>query len=370
MKLYNRELNEISNEKFETIINELNLKVINYLCTNYNIDRSLLEKRIYELSVILYSRDNDSTIYKKIDGKLKEFIINKDIFGLSPLAMSGDIEQTHEKNICHLKNGIFVDPSYTNNEFAHQYIHELCHHLSKNNLLIFDKNNETIYKSGLELQKLDINDNSIEIINKGLNEGITENIALNITGDEPNSYYLTVLLSQLLMIDKKVVEVYFSNDNNKIKEFLDNFEKTQPYATREHINEILSRGGYYPIDINLLKGLIAYTINSCITFDELNEKRQLLIPLLKKFDQEVDLNIMFIQNDERIEVDIKNIYNEIIRLKKMDFEYDINWESIKQKYDYDNLDIKKQSIIKIEYYKSKNDMSFIHHRKTDNIQKR
>lgn len=370
MKLYNRELNEVKNEKVETIVNELNLKVINYLCANYNVDRSLLEKRIDELSLVLYSRDNDRTFYKKIDGELKEFNISINEFGLPPLAFSVDIEQFHKSSQCFLKNSIFIDPAYTNDQFAHIYIHELCHHLSKDNVLYFDEKNETLYKDGIGFQKLDIHDNAIEIINKGITEGITENIALNITGDEPSSYYLPVLLTQLLMLNKNVIEVYFANDNNKVKEFLGNFEKTQPFATKEHLNKVLSSSGYYPIDINLLKGLIAYNINSCKTLEELNNKRQQLISLLKQFDQEVNFNLSFIQNDEIIEIDIKNIYNEIMRLKKMDFEYNSNWEFVKQKYDYDNLDIKKQNIIKFEYYKSKSNINLNDDTKIENIQKR
>lgn len=77
MKIYNRELEQIEDLETQSKIEEIIKKQIDFLVCNYGMDRQILENKLSDLSIVEYSKRNDKTYFKKIDGEIKELPIRR-----------------------------------------------------------------------------------------------------------------------------------------------------------------------------------------------------------------------------------------------------------------------------------------------------
>ena len=75
MKIYNRELEPIQDLEIQQKIEQIIEEQVDFLVSNYDIDRQMIENRLKDLSIVEYSKRNDKTYFKKINGEIKELPI-------------------------------------------------------------------------------------------------------------------------------------------------------------------------------------------------------------------------------------------------------------------------------------------------------
>ena len=156
-----------------------------------------------------------------------------------------------------------------------------------------------------------------EIVDKslrseGLNEGITELLACKLNNEEPNAYDYQVYLADILINNNNstLVKSYFSDDSNKFKEFLKDFEKRQSQVSSKELAELTTSLGEV-MDSRLLSGCLDYSLSFCNTIDELKVERNRLLPIFKKMYE--NINIEF--DDE---FDLKQFFNDKMNQKRQE----------------------------------------------------
>lgn len=77
MRIYNRELEPIEDLETQSRIEQIIKNQVDFLVSNYGIDRQILENKLRDLSIVEYSKRNDKTYFKKINGEIKEFSIRR-----------------------------------------------------------------------------------------------------------------------------------------------------------------------------------------------------------------------------------------------------------------------------------------------------
>ena len=77
MIIYNRELEQIEDLETQSKIEQIIKKQVDFLVSNYGMDRQMIENKLRDLSIVEYSKRNDKTYLKKINGEIKEFSIRR-----------------------------------------------------------------------------------------------------------------------------------------------------------------------------------------------------------------------------------------------------------------------------------------------------
>lgn len=77
MIIYNRELEQIEDLETQSKIEQIIKKQVDFLVSNYGMDRQMIENKLRDLSIVEYSKRNDKTYFKKINGEIKEFSIRR-----------------------------------------------------------------------------------------------------------------------------------------------------------------------------------------------------------------------------------------------------------------------------------------------------
>lgn len=77
MIIYNRELEQIEDLETQSKIEQIIKKQVDFLVSNYGMDRQMIENKLRDLSIVEYSKRNDKTYFKKINGEIKGFSIRR-----------------------------------------------------------------------------------------------------------------------------------------------------------------------------------------------------------------------------------------------------------------------------------------------------
>lgn len=307
MKIYNRELSEIQDLEMQNRIENILKKQIDFLVLNYGISKEMLESKLKGLSIVEYSKQNDKTYLKRINGKIEEFSIGNKI-----AAFYGQKGQEYSEDKCLLDNAVFIDASYSDSAFEHTFSHELFHYLSSDTEILFNEENEAFYKSGLSLGKYDRDDNLLDENSRGLNEGITELLAIKLTGTHGEEYNIPVKIADILISDnnQSLLQAYFSDNKTAIQCFYDEFDKRQSSISSQKLQLLPATSSYFPLDIKILKGCLEYTLSFCENMEQLTAERKRLLPIFK--DMRNDLNIEYSEEN----FDIKELFDIVLSEKR------------------------------------------------------
>lgn len=341
MKIYNRELTEIQDEETKTRIEQIIRKQIEFLVSTYGIDRQMLEDKLENLSIVEYSKKEDKTYFKKVNKEIRELPIGDKV-----AAFCGQIEQNYTDNRCLLNNAVFIDKSFSNLAFEHTFSHEFFHYLSDDTEMTLNDNNEAMYKSGINIGKYDKDDNLISEDSRGLNEGITELLAVKQTGVHGGEYNIPVKIADILIgnNNKSLINAYFSGDKSQIQKFYDDFDKRQTSTSSEQLKSIPSKSSYFTLDVNLLKGCIEYTISFCKNMEELTAERKRLLPIFKSMRD--DLNFEYSEEN----FDVKELFDSVMSEKRKSIQskstQELGRETLDVQKETDYIDSTQESIEK------------------------
>lgn len=316
MKIYNRQLEKIEDEGLQQRVSEIMRKVQNFLVQNYGLESQTLEKRAQELSIVTFSKKDDQTYIKTFDGKPKELPIST-----FHVAWHGQKSQRYDGDMCYFEDAIFIDATYTDDEFEHTFAHEFFHHLSSDSEMKFDENGHALYKTGVSIGSYDRNDNLVSRESIALTEGITEALTIQyMEGRGLESYIVFNKIATILMNRKhpKILEAYFSNNKNKVEEFYKDFEARQEIVSSEELKNLYydAKGpnAYFPIDkpinANLIRGCLEYSLSYCENMEQLIAERRRLLPIFKSMAN--DPNIEY--SDENF--DIREMVNSVFNARR------------------------------------------------------
>ena len=208
-------------------------------------------------------------------------------------------------------NAIFIDKSFSDRGFEHTFAHELFHYLS-GAVEMTVNNNKAVYKSGISVGIYDKDDNVISEESRGLNEGITELLAIKQTGIHDGEYNIAVKIADILMgkNSQSIINAYFSTDEGQIEKIYEDFEKRQTTISAEQLKSIPANCNYFTLDINLIKGCLEYALSYCQTMEELETERKRLLPIFKEMRD--DFNIDYSEEN----FDIKDLFVSVIKEKR------------------------------------------------------
>lgn len=208
-------------------------------------------------------------------------------------------------------NAIFIDKSFSDSGFEHTFAHELFHYLSSDVEMTFN-NNGAEYISGISIGIYDKDDNVISEESRGLNEGITELLAIKQTGTHGGEYNIAVKIADILMgrNSQAIINAYFSTDKEQVEKFYEDFEKRQTTISSKQLKSIPASCNYFTLDINLIKGCLEYSLSYCQTIEELETERKRLLPIFKEMRD--DFNIDYSEEN----FDIKDLFVSVIKEKR------------------------------------------------------
>ena len=280
MKSYNGNLEEISLPEEEKYLTDLMSDQISFIEELIGKDSSeLLKDRADGLAYVQFLSERDSTYQVIYNGE--KHTLN----ARGAAAQNAMMEQSFDGDKWTLKNGLYLRGGVENND-KQRMSHELFHNLSQNNTMGFDENGIGYTKSGVEIVYYDRQDNEVDksLDAKGLNEGITEMLAMQYSdADKPQAYDLQVGIAQMLNVegDNTLLKAYFSENDRDFKEFLNDFESRQSSVTRQDLvsMDTSQRKDQSYIE-NMIRGCSEYSLSYCQTMEDLNTQKGKLYSIL------------------------------------------------------------------------------------------
>lgn len=274
MKLYNRQLQEISNPERENRIQKLCEKIIEYISENYEVDKNNLQEKIKKLSVV--EREHGKSSFVEYNGKKEEIAKNSN-------AASFVIHKNQEKiqDKWNFENAVYTSDSNSD----HTITHELVHYFSYNTEMIFNENGIAYDKVGTKIIGYDKEDEEVDLSlnGSGLNEGITELLANRIDKNSPTVYAYQVCIADILVNkqDNSLVKAFFSNDEKDFRDFLEDFDKRQLSVSSKDLLLVKPNSNFDNFDKNIFKGCIEYSLSFCNSIENFNQEKTRLEPIIK-----------------------------------------------------------------------------------------
>lgn len=324
MDLYNEDLVPVGQvaESYNLMFNQQMEFALNLL-DNKEKFASILQKRL------------DNTILIECDARkgyrtsLYNTELHKLKFSVRAGAFVSYAKQLRYEKGWKITNGIYIRKGaydMNNSTTSRRSLpHEAFHIMSCNTELNFDKAGYCYSKMGFQVKKYDEQDNEIDI---GLNpllltEGTTEMLANMFNKTlKPQAYSFAVFIARTLNCAKTkptLLETYFSEDINDVKQFFNNFNKSQTYITS---NDLISA----PIaetfwkDKNcpkIIKGCLEYTINSIDSVYELKEFYKTIKDVIINIGDNITVNIGEEHKDKVVEF-IKRSLIELLDKRKQE----------------------------------------------------
>lgn len=283
MKIYNKELCEVSNEEKSEFLGSIIERQIEFLRQTYDIGDEDIQERANKLVAV--ERDpKDATYFVEYKGE-KTQLKNDD--WVAAFLTKKKIEFDGEN--FHFENGIYI----SDNNSEHNISHELFHGLSEPLELKFEENGIGYLKSGVNIVGMDKNENDVDksLHAKGLNEGITELLATQLDqGRGPNAYDYQVYLASILINGQhsSLLKAYFSEDRGKFVDSLKEFDSRQTIvSSKELIN--LPQDGFIEAEPSLLKGCLEYTLSFCNSMEELKAETKRILPILHSMSNNINI---------------------------------------------------------------------------------
>lgn len=338
MRLYNRELEQIQNAERENRIQEIAEKNISFLVEKYGIDEDFLMKRLEKLSVV------------ERKGKTHFVIQNGEKFEINSNAPASFVtkkDMEFDGNKWSFENAVYT----SDNNGNHTITHELFHFLAENTEMDFDTNGIGYDKRGVSIDGYDREDGKVDVGMKasGLNEGITEMLAMEVDGmDAPATYESQVYLAAILVNsqDNALINAYFSEDSRNFKKFLEDFDTRQSVTSSKKLVSLstISDG---VIDVELLKGCLEYSLSFCQNMEQLTNERKRLLPIFKSMSMSNGLNIEF--SDENF--DVKHFFSDMMSTKRQEIQersksvQELGKESLLELQETSYIDDTQQNIV-------------------------
>lgn len=308
MKLYNRDLELIENREREKRVTELAEKNISFLVENYGINENVLRKRFEKMALV---ERVGKTHFAVQNGEKHEIQSN------APASFCAKKNMDFDGEKWTFENGLYTSDNNSN----HTITHELFHILSENTEMNYNEKGIGYDKRGVSITGYnkdddDDDDKDLGIKANGLNEGITEMLAMQVDGMyTPQVYTPQVYLAQILVNSQEnsLIEAYFSNDIIKFQNFLDEFNKRQSIISSDKL-VTLSMNSCEDMNIDILKGCLQYSLSFCKNIEQLKEERNRLLPVFKSMKN----NWVMEYSEENF--DVKNFFIEIMNEKKREIQ--------------------------------------------------
>lgn len=335
MRLYNRDLEQIQNENREKRIQGIVEKNISLLVNKYQIDENLLRKRLENLSVVEKEGKTHFVIY---NGKKVE--INSG----NPASFVTKKEQEFDGDKWNFENAVYT----SDNNSDHTITHELFHFLSANTGMDFNVNGIGYDKMGVSIDGYDKDDKEIDdgMKAKGLNEGITEMLAMEVDRkNTPDVYMSQVYMASILANSqgKDLIKAYFSENPMYFKQFLEDFDKRQSVISSKELVS-LSTVSSNVINVELLKGCLEYSLSFCKNVEQLKIERTRLLPIFKNMSKMNEYSISF--SDDKF--DVSKYFEDTMLSKKQKIQ-DNQTEKEQQSENSNNKDEKSDKSAKMKF---------------------
>lgn len=302
MQLYNRELEQIKNDDREKRILAIAKKNIDFLAERYGIDENILNQRLEKMSVV--ERSGDTHFVVK-NGEKHEIESDAPASFVTKKNMEFDGEKWY-----------FENAVYTNDiNDDHTIAHELFHILSENTEMDFNENDIGYDKRGVSIvryTKQEDREADLSMDADGLNEGITEMLAMQVDGDNiPATYDKQVYLAQILINSQEnsLINSYFSKDTKQFRDFLNGFNTRQSVISSEKL-VALTRISDGILDVDMLKGCLQYSLSFCENMEQLTDERKRLLPIFQSMVRNIELEF----SDENF--DVKEYFKEVMSTKR------------------------------------------------------
>ena len=299
MKLYNRDLEQINNSTREKRFQILVTEVINFLNSEYGIDRDLLQKKAKEIAFV--ERESSESSFVEYNGKKEE------VKNTGAASFVAHKKQEYDGQKWNFENAVYT--SDTNSD--HTIKHEIFHYFSDVLSVEFNEKGIGYDKSGVKIEGYDKSDRVVDssVCAAGLNEGITELLAQKLDNETTleNSYAYQVSIADILINskDKSLIKAYFSKDEKYFKIFLQEFEKRQKTISSEELVGITPKDTFDNLNRDLLKGCIEYSLSFCKTKDDFNIEKNRLLPIID------NIEIAYYQDGKNIKEYLLNVISEI-----------------------------------------------------------
>ncbi len=268
MILIDNKFNSINDEQKNELDEILN-EVVNYLnnvITDENIKQIINEN---SQNIIIQLTDNYNYSIKLPNGMVRTMD-----FPGSVGALKTNMYNELNSSEIHIVPGVALRSNYS----KHQLVHELLHALSSNEHNYFNENGITYTKTGTKIDFYDRNTDDVKITNNpssdGLNEGITEFLASNITNDFNGNYAPFVVISKLLLdANPNLINAYFSRELDEIDKFYCDLEEKQSIITRADLMSFTSKETNIESLFKVISGALSYnkTINPNYNEEYLND---------------------------------------------------------------------------------------------------
>ena len=259
--LYDADLNKVENSERHERISESIDMIKDFVVENYGIDEGLLQKRIDHISAVDWKINTPHKVQ-----------YNDKIFspktGAGATAFNEKRRTIRDGDNWSFENAVYFDDSVS----SHDLRHELTHALSANDTMSLNEKGIAYDKIGLKV--VGYNDNEDRIDNSlnanGLNEGLTELLATKIDHNEsPQAYDGQVYVADMLVSpnNPKLVEAYFSENEDSFRDFLADFENRQDSIDGAKLTELSVKQNI--IDDDLAKACIEYSLSYCNNEEQL-----------------------------------------------------------------------------------------------------
>ena len=304
LKLYNKNLEKIEDKEKEKRFLKIAEKNIEFLVKNYGIDEQFLKKKLEMLSVVEKEGTNHFVMQ---NGKKHE--INPTT---SPASFVTKKNQEFDGKKWYFENAVYTN----DNNGDHTITHELFHFFSANTEMDFDTNELGYDKQGVSINGYNKKDEKIDVkMNaKGLNEGITEMLAMQVDKmNIPAAYSKQVYLAEILISnqDNSLINAYFSENCKQFQDFLKKFDERQStISSQELVSISTTENGI--MDVDLLKGCLEYSLSYCNDIEKLTNERKRLLPIFKNINNTMDFA------DKNF--DLKQFFSNIMNVKRQEIQ--------------------------------------------------
>lgn len=317
MKIYNSKMELIEKPERESEIAKILDSEISFVTEEYDIDEQLLRERSNSISVV--------------EREMSEKFVTVEVNGVkqkikapgSAAAFAGTLIQSFDGTKWDFENAIFI----TDSNDTHNVSHEVFHALSEKKEMTYDENGVGYIKKGILILGYDKSDNIVDsdYEAKALNEGVTELITSKMDGIAPTAYKSQAYLADIMISnkDKSLVKAYFSNDEKDVKQFFEEFERRQnKVSAKDLIN--MSQYAIDGMNVNILEGVLDYTLSYCNNMDELTNERARLLKIFAAINREPEIEF----DDESF--DIKTFFNNKMLARKNELTKENSIDSVKR----------------------------------------
>lgn len=292
MDLYNQDLEHVgkADERYSELLNNQVQFALNLL-GNQEKFSNIIKNRLNHIVLVECDISKGDYYHVLYEGKLHKFK-----FSDSAGAFVTFAKQARNENGWKMTTGVHIRKrAYDMNNpktYKSTLPHENFHAISDKVEINFDEDGYCCTKSGFIVTKYDLQDKEVYTGLKAvlLTEGTTEMLAniFNNTSTQQDGYSFGVFIARILSYAKmkpSLLETYFSNDENDVVMFFDNFNKSQSHITAKDLIEAPVGVLFWLEDncLKIIKACLQYTVNSLNSIEELkyfyNEIREITLSI-------------------------------------------------------------------------------------------